>query len=165
MPRDYRGAVPARLLFLFRFDAVSPYLPRIPGERGYCFLFVGRPRWAVITPQHRCAVKVPIAYFRLLAKARSWCRSSSPRQTCDLPGLPYAAGFRLKSMDGREQVSLSPHAVIAPNLTRAGSKAALIARPACPSPPKAGCPGGAPSVAVHMVLVPAIPCIQLSMYE
>jgi len=33
---DYHGAVPARLLLYFRFDAVSPYLPRTPGERGYC---------------------------------------------------------------------------------------------------------------------------------
>ena len=32
-----------------------------------------------------------------------------------------------------------------------GSKAALIARPACPSPPEAGCRGGAPYVAITRI--------------
>ena len=102
------GLFPARLLLFFRFDA-SPYLSRIPGERGYCLLFMGR-RWRgrhnSTTPLRR--KKHPITCLCLLAKARSWCRSSSPRQICALPGLPCAAGFRLKSMDGREQVSLFP---------------------------------------------------------
>ena len=39
--------------FIFRFDAVSPYLPRIPGEWGYClFSWVAFGK-AVITPQRR----------------------------------------------------------------------------------------------------------------
>ena len=145
MPHNICGLLPARLLLFFRFDA-SPYLPRIPGERGYCLLFMGR-RWRgchnSTTPLRR--KKLHIACLRLLAKARSWCWSGLPWQICDLPGLPYAAGFRLKSMDGREQVSLSPMQVNASWLLNQFTRTTLIAHTACPfGPPFTSCrPGGA----------------------
>ena len=38
-----------------------------------------------------------------------------------------------------------------------------VKRPArCPLPPKAGCPGGAPFIAIHVGVVSEILCIQLS---
>ncbi len=144
MPHNICGLFPTRLLF-FRFDA-SPYLPRIPGERGYCLLFMGR-RWRgchnSTTSLRR--KKLHIACLRLLAKARSWCWSGLPRQICDLLGLPCAAGFRLKSMDGREQVSLFPMQVNASWLLNQFTRTTLIARTACPfGPPFTSCrPGGA----------------------
>ena len=88
MPHTSAAVFAARLVFSFRFDAVSPYLPRIPGEWGYCFLFIGY-RW------------------------RGYHNSTASCKTC-------ATGFRHKSMDGREQVSLFPHAVVAPSLPRLG---------------------------------------------
>ena len=53
MPHTSAAVFVARLVFSFRFDAVSPYLPRIPGEWGYClFSWVAFGK-AVITPQRR----------------------------------------------------------------------------------------------------------------
>ena len=90
MPHTSAAVFPTRPVFAFCFDAVSPYLPRIPGEWGYCFLFIGY-RW------------------------RGYHNSTASCKTC-------AAGFRHKSMDGREQVSLFPHAVVATSLPGLGQR-------------------------------------------
>ena len=102
-----------------------------------------RGRHNSTTPLRR--KKLHTAYLCLLAKARSWCRSGLPRQICDLLGLPCAAGFRLKSMDGREQVSLFPMQVNASWLLIQFTRTTLIAHTACPfGPPFTSCrPGGA----------------------
>ena len=84
MPRDYCGAVPARLFVLFRFDAVPPYLPRAPGERGILQAAPGR---AVITPQHR-SERVPQGSVSSLWTGVSKCHypPRSHRARCAKPG-------------------------------------------------------------------------------
>ena len=74
-----------------------------------------------------------------------------------------AAGFPLKSVGGREKVSLSPALSSRPGVPLPGLRLALIARTACPSPPKAVVLA-ARLTRYHAGFVPAIPSIQFSWF-
>ncbi len=107
-PHDMLWRTPARLHVLVRvLFAVFAMRPRrkrilqaVPGRTG-------------ITQQCRRAVALPGCCLRLLAETCPFAASFFPAIRFLPEALTNTAGFRLKSVDGREQVSLSPVQVAA----------------------------------------------------
>ena len=105
MPHDYCGALRRGCCFI----SVSMQSRRIchaPPAKG---ILQAAPGGAVIAPQHRRAVTSSISFtFAERQKLTHFAAPAFPSESAiRREPLSCAAGFRLKSVDGREQVSLS----------------------------------------------------------
>lgn len=90
------------------------------------------------------ACSVALASRRAFHSANSRCPSSLSKRL-EFPGAGHGPGLPIHGGELRALVK------------------ACVNRPAsCPLPPEAGCPGGAPFIAIHVGVVSEILCIQLS---
>ena len=163
MPHDYRGALRRGCCFI----SVSMQFRRIchaPPAKGD---IASRPwRGCHSSTASSRRHKLHIAHFRLSAKVNSFRCSGFSQRIYDSPGalVSCAAGFRLKSVDGREQVSLSPAQSSRP-VCQTGSRTYVDRSASLSITSESWRSWRRVLCRWYAGFVLAIPCIQFSMYE